>query len=192
MNESFFLNPPNTLKAIEARTRELEFAMASEPRTGALLRILAASKPGGRILEIGTGTGISTAWLLDGMDSTSTLISVDNDERVQQVAREVLGHDRRLTLIATDGAGFLWRQKQCCFDLVFADAMPGKYIALEEALALVKPGGFYVVDDMLPQANWPEGHDQKAATLIEQLAKDGQFHATAMGWASGIIVMVRK
>jgi predicted O-methyltransferase YrrM len=192
MDESLFLNPPQSLSTIEARTQELQFTMASEPRTGALLRMLAASRPGGRMLELGTGTGISTAWLLDGMDSESTLISVDNDEQVQQVAREALGRDRRLTLLTADAAGFLWRQKHCIFDLVFADAMPGKYIALDEALALVKPGGFYVVDDMLPQPNWPEGHDHKAAALIEHLAQNKQFQASAMSWASGIIVMVRK
>jgi predicted O-methyltransferase YrrM len=192
MNESLFHNSPESLDAIEARTQELQFAMASEPRTGVLLRTLAASKPAGRMLELGTGTGISTAWLLDGMDSASTLISVDTDEHVQRVAREALGRDRRLTLLTADAAGFLWRQKHCSFDLVFADAMPGKYVALDEALALVKPGGFYIVDDMLPQPNWPEGHDQRAAGLIEQLAQDRRFHAAPISWASGIVVMVRK
>ncbi|UWZ82650.1 O-methyltransferase [Occallatibacter riparius] len=192
MNETLFLNPPAAVNAIEARTQELQFAMASEPRTGMLLRTLAATKPGGRILELGTGTGLATAWLLDGMDAASTLISVDTDEQVQQVARDVLGQDKRLTLLAVDACGFLWRQKQASFDLVFADAMPGKYVALDEALDLVKPGGYYIVDDMLPQPTWPEGHDQKAAALMEQLAQDTRFRSAAMSWASGIIVMVRK
>jgi len=35
--------------------------MASEPLVGALLRTLAASKSGGRLLELGTGTGIATS-----------------------------------------------------------------------------------------------------------------------------------
>ena len=192
MDESLFLHPPQSLNAIEARTRELDFLMASEPRTGALLRALAASKPGGRMLEIGTGTGISTAWLLDGMDATSTLISIDSDEHFQQVARDTLCHDKRLTLVTADAAGFLWRLKHSSFDLVFADAMPGKYLALDEALALVKPGGYYIVDDMLPQPNWPEGHDQKAAALMQQLSQETRFQIVALPWASGIIVLVRK
>jgi predicted O-methyltransferase YrrM len=33
-----------------------------------MLRMLAASKPGGRFLELGTGTGIATAWLLKKID----------------------------------------------------------------------------------------------------------------------------
>jgi len=42
-------------------SEELGFTMGSEPRTGALLRTLAASKPGGRFLELGTGTGVGRA-----------------------------------------------------------------------------------------------------------------------------------
>jgi predicted O-methyltransferase YrrM len=43
--------------------KNLDFGMASDPLTGALLATLAASKPGGRFLELGTGTGGATAWL---------------------------------------------------------------------------------------------------------------------------------
>ena len=50
----------------------------------------------GRILEIGTGTGVGTAWLLDGMNATSRIISVDIDPQLQAVAREFLGDDPRL------------------------------------------------------------------------------------------------
>lgn len=192
MDDSLFLHPPAALQEIEAATTELNFAMASEARSGALLRTLAASRRGGRLLELGTGTGVATAWLLQGMDATSTLISIDTDERAQAVAREALGHDRRLTLVTIDGAEFLQSQQPASFDLVFADAMPGKYLAGEEALTLVKPGGLYVIDDMLPQPNWPEGHDLKAETLMQKLAQDARFHAIALLWASGIIVMVRK
>ena len=154
--------------------------------------MLAASKPSGRLLELGTGTGIATAWLLDGMDGDSTLTSVDTDPQVQAVAREVLGADRRLRLITEDGAAFLGRQEPASFDLVFADAMPGKYEALEKALAVVKPGGFYVIDDLLPQPNWPEGHAEKVPALLDLLRNDGRFVIAPMAWASGILVAVRK
>ena len=138
MDDLSYFRPPQALEAIQARTAELQFDMASEPRTGALLQMLAASKPCGRLLELGTGTGLATAWLLSGMDAGSSLISVDTDEEVQAVAREALCQDTRLKLVAHDGAAFLWRQPKKSFDLVFADAVPGKYEALDEALAIVK------------------------------------------------------
>jgi predicted O-methyltransferase YrrM len=192
MDDLGYLRPPRALAAIQARTAELNFDMASEPRTGALLQMLAASKPGGRFLELGTGTGIATAWILSGMDSASTLISIDTDEQLQAVAREALCHDARLKLLSHDGAAFLWRQPKKSFDLVFADAIPGKHEALDEALAIVKPGGYYVIDDMLPQPNWPEGHAEKVPALIDRLAADPRFVMLPLVWSSGVVVLVRK
>ncbi|HET6207729.1 MAG TPA: class I SAM-dependent methyltransferase [Terracidiphilus sp.] len=186
------IQPPSPVERILARTAALNFNMGSETRTGALLRMLAASKPSGRLLELGTGTGIATAWLLDGMDGDSTLTSVDTDPQVQAVAREFLGADRRLSLVTEDGAAFLGRQEAASFDLVFADAMPGKYEALDKALAVVRAGGFYVVDDLLPQPNWPEGHAEKVPILMERLARDERFVIAPMAWASGILVAARK
>src|SRR5262245_29889350 len=66
MNEEIF-QIPTAIEAIRQETEKLGFTMASEPKTGSLLRAMAAAKPGGRLLELGTGTGIGTAWLLSGM-----------------------------------------------------------------------------------------------------------------------------
>jgi predicted O-methyltransferase YrrM len=84
-------NLPSMLKNIEAETQALGFAMASGRKTGAFLRTLAAVMPGGSVLELGTGTGLATCWLLDGMDEAASLITVDNDESVVAVARKHLG-----------------------------------------------------------------------------------------------------
>jgi len=166
--------------------------MASEDRTGALLRVLAASKPAGRFLELGTGTGVATAWLLDGMDAASQLTSVDVSAAFQDAARDVLGGDSRLTLVAEDALAFLERQPEASFDMVFADALRGKYEGLDLALRAVKPGGFYVIDDMLPQPNWPEGHEARVEELLKSLPARGDFEIAPMAWASGLVVAVRK
>jgi predicted O-methyltransferase YrrM len=192
MEDLNYIQAPSPVPQILAHTEALNFKMGSEPRTGALLRALAASKPSGRLLELGTGTGIATAWLLAGMDENSTLTSVDTDPHAQAVAREVLGADPRLSLIIEDGAAFLRRQEPESFDLVFADAMPGKYEALDAALAIIRPGGFYVIDDMLPQPNWPEGHAEKVPALLNRLAHDERFFIAPMAWASGVALAVRK
>jgi predicted O-methyltransferase YrrM len=186
------IRQPKTLARILERTAELGFGMASEERTGALLRTLAASKPGGRFLELGTGTGIATAWLLDGMNSASRLISLDVDARFQEVAREAFLKDERLTLIVEDAISFLQRQETASFDFVFADAMDGKYEGLEEALRVVKAGGFYVIDDMLPQANWPDGHALKVEALLSDLSARADLEISPMAWASGIVVAAKQ
>lgn len=192
MDDLRYIAQPDAVAEIEGRTREVQFGMPSEPLVGALLRTLASSKQGGRILELGTGTGIATAWLLDGMDDDATLVSVDTDESFQLIARRALGKDPRLSLVAQDGAAFLKRQRPRTFDLVFADAMPGKYEALDDALAVVKIGGFYVIDDMLPQPNWPDGHADKVPVLMNRLASHPDFVITPLVWSSGLVVAVRQ
>ena len=182
---------PAVLDEIMARTRALNFGMASDAETGALLRALAASKPGGRFLELGTGTGIATAWVLAGMDSVSTLTSVDISAEFQNVARALLGDDRRLTLVNGDALQFLAGSEPETYDLVFADAMPGKYEGLQQCLRVIKPGGFYIVDDMLPQPNWPEGHAEKIPAFLRQMQFHGGFTLVTMTWSTGVVIAVK-
>lgn len=182
---------PAAWTRIQARTAALGFDMPSEANTGALLRLLAASKPGGRLLELGTGTGLAAAWLLDGMDAGARLVSVDVDPVVQDVARDHL-KDERLRFILADGLDYIHSQPPGSLDLVFADAWPGKYEALDQTLALLKPGGLYVIDDMLPQPNWPEGHQARVDALVERLDNHPDLATTRIAWASGLIVAARR
>ena len=158
MDDTAIARTPPALAAIQAETAKLGFSMASEPKTGAFLAALAAAKPGGRLLELGTGTGIGTAWLLSGMDASARLDTVDTDPAVVDVARRHLGGDARVAFRVEDGGAFLARADPDTYDLVYADAWPGKFTHLDAALACVRQGGFYVIDDLLPQANWPDGH----------------------------------
>jgi predicted O-methyltransferase YrrM len=192
MNDLAHLDPPAKLQEILDRTATLGFTMPSEARTGALLRTLAAAKPGGRLLELGTGTGLSTAWLLDGMDRGTRLTTVDVDPQWQAVARDVLGDDPRLEIVTDNAADFLREQASASFDLIFADAIPGKYELLDEALKLLRPGGLYVVDDMLPQDNWPRGHAAKVPQLLAELATRPDFRMVSLTWSSGIALVVRS
>jgi predicted O-methyltransferase YrrM len=117
MNDTDIRHQPAAIRDIVADTTALSFDMISEAKVGALLAVLAASKPGGRLLELGTGTGHGTAWLLSGMDATATLDSVDTGEAVVAVARRHLGADRRVTFHMMDGAAFLKREDLPRFDL---------------------------------------------------------------------------
>jgi predicted O-methyltransferase YrrM len=168
------------------------FTMASDIMTCSLLRTLAASKPGGKFLELGTGTGLSTSWILDGMDNNSTFISIDNDPQLLEVASRFLGGDERLDLISCDGGDWINNNKHCKFDYIFADTWHGKYLLLEEALSMLSKGGLYIIDDMLPQPNWPEGHHEKVANLVRYLDTRYDLLLTRQAWATGLVIAVKK
>jgi hypothetical protein len=76
--------------------------------------------------------------------------------------------------------------------LIYADAWPGKFSHLEEALALLRLGGVYLIDDLLPQPNWPDGHAPKVPVLIQEIERRSEFACVKLGWASGLMVVVRK
>lgn len=183
---------PAAISAIGSDTRALGFDMCSEPRVGSFLAVLAASKPGGRLLELGTGTGHGTAWLLAGMDSSARLDTVDNDPRVVAIAQRHLGSDTRLRFHIKDAAQFLQEQRPDSFDLIYADAWPGKFSHLSETLELLRPGGLYVIDDLLPQPNWPEGHAPKVPELVMDLERRSGFSTVRLAWASGVLLVVRR
>jgi predicted O-methyltransferase YrrM len=183
---------PTAYTAIDQAATASGFTMASDSQTCSLLRTLAASKKAGRFLELGTGTGLSTSWILDGMDQDSTLVSMDNAPEFLAIARQWLGADSRLTLVESDGGAWIEANKGERFDYIFADTWHGKYLMLEEALGMLNPGGFYILDDMLPQPNWPDGHQEKALRLLKTLEAREDLLLTSQAWATGIIIGVKR
>lgn len=182
--------PPNLME-IEEQTRKLGFDMGSERETGLFLRFLASLKPRGSFLEIGTGTGIGAAWLLDGMCGDSKLVSVDMDEEAMKIAKNFLDSDERVNFITGDGLEFLKTQKDKTFDFIFADTYPGKFVYLEETLNLLKPNGLYIVDDMRPQEDWPEDWFPVAAKGLEDLKKVKSLKRASFDYASGLIAFIK-
>jgi predicted O-methyltransferase YrrM len=186
------LTQPSALSAILIETTRLGFSMASEPLTGSLLRTLVRSKGGGHIFELGTGTGIATAWMLDGLDAHARLVTVEHDGTLAAVAKRHLGNDPRVTFVIDDAAAYVARAGGRRFDLIFADTWVGKFTHVDEVLALLKDGGFYVLDDMLPQPNWPDGHAGKVDALLAGLRRKQNLMVTTLSWASGIVLAVKN
>ncbi|HZS05769.1 MAG TPA: class I SAM-dependent methyltransferase [Blastocatellia bacterium] len=191
MNELENLRLPRALTAIQEETAAVGFPLASDLLTGSILRTLVAAKPAGHFLELGTGTGVGTSWILDGMDQESRLWSFDSDSAVQAVARKYLGHDARVTFCNQDAGAWLGNARAAQFDLIFADAWPGKYSHLDDALRALKAGGLYVIDDMLPQPAWPEGHSANVAALLSSLEARTDLTLTRLCWSTGLLIAAK-
>ena len=183
---------PKSFDNIVRKTETSGFTMASEVLTCSLLRTLAASKPKSNLIELGTGTGLATSWILDGMSADSTLTSIDNDPRFLEIARQELESDKRLNLICMDGGQWIEENRLNKYDFIFADTWHGKFLLLDETLDMLNEGGIYIIDDMLPQANWPEGHSEKVDKLVDYLERRADLLVTGLVWASGVMVAVKR
>lgn len=175
---------------LEEATRALGFTMRSDPLTLDLLRTLAATRRAGRLLELGTGTGISASWIRAGMDARSHLTTVDHNADYLALARRFLDQDPRVHCTLMDAWQFLQTQDQP-FDFIFADTEIGKYRYLDETLNLLAPGGIYVIDHMLPQPGWDDEHILRAFRLSSLLAQRPDLHITKLNWSTGLILAVK-
>jgi predicted O-methyltransferase YrrM len=192
MNDQEIKDIPKAFVELSAKCKEVGFDQPSDRYIGSLLKTLAATKPAGNFLELGTGIGLSLSWLAEGMDEKSTLISIDNDPKLINIVTKILNNDSRLDISCVDGFQWLENYTGEPFDMIFADTWPGKYFELEKTLALVKVGGYYIIDDMNPTDDWPEGHAEKATALIDQLEARADFLITKMNWSTGIIICTRN
>jgi predicted O-methyltransferase YrrM len=184
-------NRPVALAGIEATASDTRFTLSCQPRTGSLLATLAASKPAGHILELGTGIGAGAAWLLHGMDTDATLITVEADPRVQAVARTHLGHDPRATFLVSDADHWLDTYHGQPFDLAFVDCRPGKFHRLPDLINLLRPGALYVGDDLLPQPTWPPDHQARVDGFVTTITTAPGLRPTLIAWAAGLVVAAR-
>jgi predicted O-methyltransferase YrrM len=54
----------------------MRFERSSIPEVGRLVAALAASRPDGRLAEIGTGTGVGAAWIVSAMGPDASFVTV--------------------------------------------------------------------------------------------------------------------
>lgn len=119
-----------------------------------MLRFLAAAVNAKAVVEIGTGAGVASGWLLAGMRPDGVLTSVDVEVEHQQLARTTLSDAgvaaNRTRLIAGVAADVLPRLTDGGYDLVLICVRGADRLAfLAEAVRLLRPGGVLVFPDAL-------------------------------------------
>lgn len=165
---------------LAARTRSSEFGITPiSPAQGAQIAAVAAASGARAIVEIGTGLGVSTLWLLTGAPQ-ATITSIDIEPDFQQAARLSLqeaGHAQsRVRMISGRGLDVLPRLNDRSYDLVLVDADVDSIVGyLENALRLVRPGGTVLVPHVLwrDRVADPTQRDERTVvlrTLIKDLA----------------------
>jgi predicted O-methyltransferase YrrM len=183
--------PPLAAKA-QAIADEAGFLLSCEPRTGALLRTLTAAKSGGRILEVGAGVGVGTAWLLAGMDDEATLVTLEIDEEAADIVRELFAAEPRVHVVHVDATAWLETYTGPPFDLVFVDTTVTKFDRRDLLLRNMAPGAFMVGDDLVAGPTWTPQHPARVERFLDEIVREPELVTTLMTWASGLVVATRR
>jgi predicted O-methyltransferase YrrM len=148
-----------TVPALVGRARaaaaDLGFERSCRDEDGRLLHVLAGRRGIERVAEIGTGTGVGTAWLASALPPGVPLFSAEIDPRLAQAAAVLFADDPDVHVLTGD-----WRLAllpHAPFDLLFADGGGAKDDP-DAVLGLAAPGATIVMDDF--SATW-EGRDPR-------------------------------
>jgi predicted O-methyltransferase YrrM len=131
------------------RARQLPLV---DPEVGSLLHVLARGMQSTNILEIGTAIGYSGLWLASALPPGGKLVTMEIDsaraaEARRHFARAGLGNRTR---VVSGDALQLLETVAGPFDLIFQDGDKRLYSAmLDRLVALLRPGGLLVTDNML-------------------------------------------
>jgi len=102
---------PKHYKAIQQKSRDLNFSQISEDEVGVLLRLLVSSKPFATVLELGTGTGMGLAWSAEGLHPEGNLVTVEKDKKLLQVAHSFFEEDNRIEFVNLDASQWIENNK---------------------------------------------------------------------------------
>lgn len=147
--------PRESEYAAQARLRGIELGITPvSPATGAALRILAASVAAKSVAEIGTGTGVSGLWLLDGMRPDGVLTTIDVEPEFQREARrafDAAGHASfRTRIIRGRASDVMPRMAARSYDMAVLDVEPEDAADLSEAaIRMLRVGGVLAVTHAL-------------------------------------------
>jgi demethylmenaquinone methyltransferase/2-methoxy-6-polyprenyl-1,4-benzoquinol methylase len=183
---------PDLVSAACDLAAQAGFEYSCDARVGQLLSVLAAAAPrDGRILELGTGAGVGTAWLVHGLGERTDveMITVEVNRDLAAFAQRQVWPSN-VTFVVADAVQVVPSLGQ--FDLVFADAPGGKWERLDLSIAALSAGGFLLVDDMSRQEWWSKDQAVKQTEVRQALLGHRCLASCELDYATGVVLSARR
>lgn len=158
--------------------------MQISPEQGQLMRLLVELSGARKILEVGTYTGYSTLCMALALPDDGRLIACDVNAEWTAIARRYwreAGVDEKVDLRLAPALdtidGILDAGEGETFDLVFLDADKENYATYyERALALLKPGGLILIDNVFWSGRVANAENTEPSTVAIR-ALNTKLHA---------------
>ena len=191
--DALIVRPDAALQAALDATAAAGMPMiAVSAAQGKWLHLYARATGAKRILEVGTLGGYSAIWLATALPADGRLVTLELSEHHATVARANLDRagvgDRAEVRVgpAADTMAAMVAAGEGGFDLCFIDAdKPGYPVYLRHALALVRPGGSIIADNVVRGGGIadPESTDPNVLGVrdaLEAMAAEPRLSATVI------------
>ena len=175
-----------------ARARGVEIGTHDvSPGTGAYLRHLAQLLSAQSVVEVGTGSGVGSLWLLDGMIASGTLTSIDDEMEHSAIAKLAFAQAEiaapRFRLITNVVMDVMTKLADRAYDLVVYRHNPEDLTyAITEAHRILRSGGVFVIDNFFGGSKVPDPAQRDPKTIA--LREAGiQIKSDTDSWMSVLI-----
>ncbi|MFM2019945.1 MAG: hypothetical protein RL718_526 [Actinomycetota bacterium] len=195
-----YATEPELIRAARRHADELGVESVT-PATGAQLAVIAGLTQAKNIVEVGTGAGVSSLWLLSASDD-SVLTTIDSEPEYQNVAKETFKSSgiqaNRVRSITGKAAAVMGNMAESAYDLVFLDIDPED---LEEilptAVSLVRPKGALVVAhalwrDRIPNPALRDDETSGMRSVLRSFESSDDFTSTISMVGDGLLVVYKR
>ncbi|WP_374999690.1 O-methyltransferase [Aeromicrobium sp. CTD01-1L150] len=176
---------PELVASTLVLSRQRGFITSTRHETGRLLATLAASRSG-TLAELGTGTGVGSAWLSSGAPREARIVSAELDPALAEDVQRLFSDVENVEIVSGDWSTL---EQYAPFSLLFVDVL--EVMAQIDVLAdLLEPGGIAVLDDFVPSAHWPPIVDGQVDRVRERWLTDERFAAVEMMIDEGASLLI--
>lgn len=195
-----FVAEDQTLLRARDRATELGCTPVS-PGTGAVLSLLASTADARAVVEIGTGTGVASLWLLRGMRDDGVLTTIDHEAEHHLAAKDAFTEAEirptRVRVITGRAQSVVPRLTDAGYDMVVIDADVDSYDDyLEQAIRLLRVGGLLVIpnalnNDLVPDPARRDPATVAARQVVKKLSDDERVTTTLLSAGSGVLAATK-
>lgn len=195
-----FIPVPPALTEATYRAEEVGVSCVS-PAAGGALRLLAGACGAKAVLELGTGVGVGSLWLLSGMAADGVLTSIDIEDEYHRHARHLISEagipSNRVRLITGRALDILPRMAANAYDMMVVDANVEEiehYLA--HAQKLLRPGGILVIlhalwHDQVPDPARRESDTVAMRSALNAIRGSEEFLSSLFTCGDGVLAAIK-